>query len=713
MFRAIKTVAIVVGAVVISLTTGDRAFAQAISCQGRLILPLDFQSPTLVSGTALQPGATYRYSGVATGVDALVTINAITNGSLTTVDRDTGLVANFQPELSAAGGTGGPRSADFTIALVLAGTSTPVAADFAASGIDIDGDSGALREYAEFSDTMAEYALETPTRLSVNASGPSVPSNIRFEASTTFTAPGIDPTATQNIVSAFYTNASSIDYRIGTLGNGGTTRLTSLDFNCPNINFPTSNPQVDQDFGDAPVSSYGDPRHDHIVGIRIGATNTIETAPYDSPTASGDLGDDGAAMPILNRGQVSTIDVAVTGAGGLLQAWIDFGANGDFTSASDQVATNVSDGGVDDADGAINGVIRLAFTTPSGASPGTTFARFRWSTQANIDAAMTASDGEVEDYQITVSNTPPPAICPAGQSVVNQTGNAVAIEDDISVANQNRALGPLSAAGTSPPDPASAEMNNNNDLLTLDLGVGVPQNALMTISLARDNGGQGNNGRVDVLFSVDDVTYVSSATYGASPADFVSAAQNVLEHNDFVVPVAGARYVRFNTLNNDDIFIDGVEYAQICTISADLDAQKSVSIYDPSSAGLFAVPGNEVIYAITATNSGAGAVDVDTIFLVDALPSEVEFFNGDFDDAGPGTGAVEFSQTGAGLTFSEATDLRFSNAAAAPANFAACTYNAAPGYDPSVRYVCFNPKGAMAAGSPDPAFTVRFRARIR
>ncbi len=268
-------------------------------------------------------------------------------------------------------------------------------------------------------------------------------------------------------------------------------------------------------------------------------------------------------------------------------------------------------------------------------------------------------------------------------------------------------------ARISPPDAVSAKMNRGSDMLTLDLGAGLPQNSLLRLSAARDGGGAGNNARFEILFSVDDVSYTTAGIYGAPVATYPSAAQDILEHNDIAVPVAGARFIRFDTLNNDDIFIDGVEYSQVCLATTTLAAAKTVSIHDPASAGLFAVPGNDVRYTITVTNTGANSTDADSVFIVDHLPTEIEFYNGDIDDAGPLTGPVEFTQSGAGLTFSAATDLRFSNSATAPVNFAARAYTPPAGYDPSARFVCFNPKGAMSAGSPDPSFSVSFRARIQ
>ncbi len=144
-----------------------------------------------------------------------------------------------------------------------------------------------------------------------------------------------------------------------------------------------------------------------------------------------------------------------------------------------------------------------------------------------------------------------------------------------------------------------------------------------------------------------------------------------------------------------------------------LSSLKSVAMVGTSGNASFAIPGNDVYYTLTVTNSGDGTVDTDTLFLADPLPTQVEFFNGDIDGAGPATGAVYFTQTGAGLTFTLATDVKYSNAVSAPANFAACAYTPSAGYDPNVRYLCLNPKGKMLAGSPDPTFSLQFRARIK
>ena len=377
-------------------------------CLGRVITTLDFSStPVLVSGTALSVGAVYRYPNINTGIDALVRIVALNNGAtLTTIDNNAAPAAGqpdlrpfFNPEL---GGTDA-RSADFQISFVVAGTSTALPFDFAATAIDVDGDSGSLREYAEFQNIYAEYLVNNPTNLSVNASGPTA-GNTRFESTSTFTAPGIDPSANQNIVATFYSKTSGFRYRIGTLGTGSTVRLTSLQFTCPNLPSPvaTSKPQ---DFGDAPAS-YGNPRHDILAGFRMGATITAESGPYNNATATADAGDDGVTIAALRQTKTATATITVAGAAGRLQAWFDWNRDGDFLDSGEQVARNVGDNLAGDTN-ATAGTIGLSFVVPAGAVIGQTFARFRWSTQSDLDpSVLVGHDGEVEDYVVTILGIP-------------------------------------------------------------------------------------------------------------------------------------------------------------------------------------------------------------------------------------------------------------------------------------------------------------------
>jgi len=132
--------------------------------------------------------------------------------------------------------------------------------------------------------------------------------------------------------------------------------------------------------------------------------------------------------------------------------------------------------------------------------------------------------------------------------------------------------------------------------------------------------------------------------------------------------------------------------------TAKLDAKKSVSMFN-GNASNYSIPGSDVIYTIKADNAGSGPVDTNSIFLVDAIPPEVTFYNGDIDDGGPLTGVVDFDLGATGLTFMEATDLGFSNGTVKPTDIVGCNYTPVAGYDPDVTFICFAPKGTMSEGA--------------
>jgi len=63
-----------------------------------------------------------------------------------------------------------------------------------------------------------------------------------------------------------------------------------------------------------------------------------------------------------------------------------------------------------------------------------------------------------------------------------------------------------------------------------------------------------------------------------------------------------------------------VGLTNITTMEAmpDLQSSKSGDVWDPNAEGLYATPGNEVVYNIAIANNGFGATDDDTMFLVDS-----------------------------------------------------------------------------------------------
>ena len=92
------------------------------------------------------------------------------------------------------------------------------------------------------------------------------------------------------------------------------------------------------------------------------------------------------------------------------------------------------------------------------------------------------------------------------------------------------------------------------------------------------------------------------------------------------------------------------------------------------------------------------------------MPSDITFYNGTTSSFGGAV--VGWTESSIGLSFTVSSDVAYSNSGTRPATFADCTYTPSAGYDANVRYVCINPKGQMAAGDPDPTFSVQYRAQI-
>jgi hypothetical protein len=110
------------------------------------------------------------------------------------------------------------------------------------------------------------------------------------------------------------------------------------------------------------------------------------------------LGGSSLQGQLLTPGSSLTLNLATQGSG-VLNAWIDWNRNGSFENAGEKIAANVSP---------TANAIALNVTVPSGARVGITYARFRFSSDANLLSTGYASDGEVEDgevedYQVAIA----------------------------------------------------------------------------------------------------------------------------------------------------------------------------------------------------------------------------------------------------------------------------------------------------------------------
>ncbi|MFV2070207.1 MAG: FG-GAP repeat domain-containing protein, partial [Pirellulales bacterium] len=153
------------------------------------------------------------------------------------------------------------------------------------------------------------------------------------------------------------------------------------------------------DFGDAPLPypttlAEGGAAHE-ATGPTLGATRDSEADGRHSPAADADGADeDGVTFgPIAVGALGATVTVHVQGGAARLDAWIDFDADGSWGGPGEQIFDRLA---------VAAGENNLTFDVPSWAASGTTIARFRLSTEGDLAIGGSASDGEVEDYQITL-----------------------------------------------------------------------------------------------------------------------------------------------------------------------------------------------------------------------------------------------------------------------------------------------------------------------
>ena len=164
------------------------------------------------------------------------------------------------------------------------------------------------------------------------------------------------------------------------------------------------------DFGDAPDSAdnpadYATLRESngawHAIDYRyyLGAGVDSDDRPYATPNAAGDDVLDGnddedgvIFQSALGRGKRAEIKVIASNTG-VLDAWIDFNGDRDWSDPGEQIFTSTQ---------LVKGVNKLSFNVPENASPGVTFARFRFSSWGGLPSWGGAPDGEVEDYRIVI-----------------------------------------------------------------------------------------------------------------------------------------------------------------------------------------------------------------------------------------------------------------------------------------------------------------------
>ena len=165
------------------------------------------------------------------------------------------------------------------------------------------------------------------------------------------------------------------------------------------------------DFGDAPYDDVNyfyptllanDGARHNIGGPYLGP-EAPDAETDGQPTANAD-GDDnynvddenGVTIPPLEIGQINNIGLEVNGAAGnvYVDAWIDYDQNGIWEHPAEHAWYYLG-----------NGAYSASINVPSGLSTGTTYARFRISSEGSLLPTGLAQDGEVEDYVVELVDT--------------------------------------------------------------------------------------------------------------------------------------------------------------------------------------------------------------------------------------------------------------------------------------------------------------------
>ncbi|NQV24203.1 MAG: FG-GAP repeat protein [Rhodopirellula sp.] len=227
----------------------------------------------------------------------------------------------------------------------------------------------------------------------------------------------LGPAATNPAINSGADSGITVDQR-------NSTRDSSSDIGA--FEFPSV------DYGDAPDTAAGSgtgnyettlanggPSHTVVAGLFLGDTvdgsedGSLQNARANADDVDGSLPDDEDGVLSPQTDLLGTIGAAptvtllatnTTGNAATLYGWIDYNQDGVFDNSTERTSVAVPDSTTD-------GRFTLTFPTIPNGSTGSTYARFRLSTDgAAANSTGSATDGEVEDYQFAIT-------APVGQPV--------------------------------------------------------------------------------------------------------------------------------------------------------------------------------------------------------------------------------------------------------------------------------------------------------
>jgi len=249
--------------------------------------------------------------------------------------------------------------------------------------VDLDGNgnfSGADEQVVDDILISSNTVKNTSVPIAIPASATGGDSYIRFRFSTT-----------QGVSFSGFSNSDGEveDYQVAIASS------TTEDYG----DAPNDLSSIDGDLTSAYPTLEADNGAKHTIDGSTFLGSGVDSESDGQPTLNADSdSDDGVTFPTIGSnsalvvGRDNTIAVEASKAG-VLNAWVDWNQDGDWEDAGEQIATNQA---LSAGSNIIN--VNPGTTTPHGS----TYVRFRFSSQSGLQPTGAASDGEVEDYRVNV-----------------------------------------------------------------------------------------------------------------------------------------------------------------------------------------------------------------------------------------------------------------------------------------------------------------------
>ncbi|HIA62151.1 MAG TPA: hypothetical protein EYN93_04540 [Planctomycetaceae bacterium] len=300
------------------------------------------------------------------------------------------------------------------------------------------------------------------------------------------------------------------------------------------------------DFGDAPdtYDLAGEASHGIVEGLFMGAGVDAEVAAQSGAFADGDDNsdtddEDGVTFTTeLVADTTASVDIEISAfdvSNGVIQAWLDFDADGVF-DADEQIIT---DGDV------VAGTNTFTFNIPADAQLGDTYARFRYGYERGLGPNGAAVAGEVEDYAIGVLTDQPLAVDDRLEVDVNSDFNTLLVmQNDLEsstppntvvgvTVGDSGAIIQIAPGGTHVLyKPALGDIDGDSFDYTIQDGAGNQSVATVTIVHLQPSESYPD------LFAVDDYTVVVGAVTAPAFTDIDVAANDHSGQADPVVVLA-------------------------------------------------------------------------------------------------------------------------------------------------------------------------------